>query len=116
MRFFIFLPLILAIWLICLSSTTKADCCKPTKIRFELAANNGTHTCETYGGKPGKNYTCKAKICNDGNNVRGTWCGKGRCNPSGCHCKKGCLASGASAIDSFREKHGFFNFIYVGHN
>ncbi|SPP82857.1 Hypothetical predicted protein [Drosophila guanche] len=115
MRFCIVLPLILAIWLFCLYSTARADCCKPTKIRFELAGNNRSHTCETFGGKSGKNYICTAKICNNGDNVWGTWCGKGKCNPSGCHCKHGCLGSGSNPIDSFREKHGFFNFVYVGH-
>ncbi|KAH8232493.1 hypothetical protein KR032_008255 [Drosophila birchii] len=112
MRLSIVILLSLAIWLCCLTSKASAVCCKPSHISFELADNGKGHTCGSFGGKKEKHgNTCTAKICGNGDRIVGTWCGRGRCNPRGCHCKKGCLPG--NAVESFRNKHGFFNFVYV---
>ncbi|KAL7729366.1 hypothetical protein ACLKA6_008933 [Drosophila palustris] len=113
MRFAVIVALVLAIWLCCLTSSSSADCCKPSKILFKLAENGNNTNCGTYGGKYHGHETCEKKVCGNGDGIVGTWCGRGRCNPRGCHCKNGCLPG--DAVTSFRQKHGYNNFVYVGY-
>ncbi|XP_060647104.1 uncharacterized protein LOC132785128 [Drosophila nasuta] len=69
--------------------------------------------CGTFSAKYHGHETCEKKICGKGDAVVGTWCGRGRCNPRGCHCRNGCLTG--EAVASFRLKHGPDNFVYMGY-
>ncbi|KAH8310849.1 hypothetical protein KR044_003223, partial [Drosophila immigrans] len=88
--------------LCCLTSSATADCCKPSTILFKLADRGN---CSTFGGKYHNRDTCEKRICGNGDSIVGTWCGRGRCNPRGCHCH--CLPS--EPVTSFRQKHGYDN-------
>ncbi|EDW58577.1 protein Diedel [Drosophila virilis] len=113
MKLALIASLSMALWLLSLSSGATADCCRPSKILYKLANNGKDHNCQTYGGKYHNKETCEKKVCGNGDGIVGTWCGRGKCNPRGCHCRNGCLPGEATA--SFREKHGYFNFEYVGY-
>ncbi|XP_017844891.1 protein Diedel-like [Drosophila busckii] len=91
----------------------RADCCKPSKIIYKLKSTAKGLDCGSFGGKYHNHETCEKKICGNGDGVVGTWCGRGKCNPFGCHCKRGCLPG--EPIQSFREKHGAFNFEFVSY-
>ncbi|XP_022211180.2 protein Diedel [Drosophila obscura] len=106
------LTYILAIWLLCLPLKASAECCRPVSIIFHLAKTEYPINCAMFGGTEDFNYTCKARICGDGMNVWGAWCGMGKCNPRGCSCLMGCISG--DPIMNFRLKHGLENFVYVG--
>ncbi|XP_017140179.1 protein Diedel-like [Drosophila miranda] len=106
------LPYILVIGLLCLPSKTIAECCRPLPISFQLAKTNSLLNCEMFGGTLDINYSCKSRICGDGMNVWGAWCGQGACNPRGCSCLNGCIEG--DPIMNFRLKHGLENFVHVG--
>ncbi|SPP82856.1 Hypothetical predicted protein [Drosophila guanche] len=103
---------VLVIWLLCLPLKTFADCCRPVTITFHLAKKEYPTNCEMFGASEDFNYSCRARICGDGMNVYGAWCGVGKCNPRGCSCLYGCIEG--DPILNFRLKHGLDNFLYVG--
>ncbi|KAH8288354.1 hypothetical protein KR054_001388, partial [Drosophila jambulina] len=79
---------LLLIGMCCLTLVRQAhtECCTFTEdVIFTM--KNGS--CDMVGGRGDE--ICAVRICADGVAIKGTNCGRGRCNSFGCNCENGCL-------------------------
>ncbi|XP_017853732.1 protein Diedel-like [Drosophila busckii] len=99
-------PLIVAILgvLALQAPIAQAECCHDAKI---VVYRLESDSCGEIGGHRLKDGTCSIKICANGMDVKGTYCGKESCNMFGCNCDYGCMEGNWE--HTFKERYAHLN-------
>lgn len=89
-----------------------AECCSSLQVFFRSRDKD----CEEFTGARNAFYVhkvtitnqnsrrCTMHVCNDGEPITGSFCGRGPCNIFGCNCEGGCIEG--NMINNFKALHG----------